>query len=92
MEKKIIHGFLVTVGPSIYTNRPGKTDIRIDRETEWGGKHENGLRYSTAQVWAAEDFEILRNYHSIQGHVMSDILEYARSVLFQTPDIQEVIA
>lgn len=83
MNQKIIHGYRVTIAPSIYTNRSGKTDVRIQRESDWGAKHENGCHYSTAQVLSAEDFEILRSYTPIQGHALAEILDYARSVIAQ---------
>lgn len=35
-HEKFIDGYLVTVEPSIYTNRTGRTDIRIKHETDGG--------------------------------------------------------
>ncbi|MGK9452610.1 hypothetical protein [Acidithiobacillus caldus] len=83
MNERFICGYRITVGPSIYTNRPGKIDVRIDCESDWGAKHQNGLRYITAQVLAAESFEVLRNYSPIQGHVLTEILHYARGITAQ---------
>lgn len=89
-HQQIVHGFLVTVGPSIYTNRAGHTDIRVQHESEWGAKHENGRRYSTIQVMAAENLETIRNYGSIQRHVIDAAIEFARAVLAPA-QLQEVL-
>ncbi len=82
-KSKIVHGFLVKVGPSIFTNRTGRTDIRIMRESEWGSREDNGRRYSTCQVLATESLETIRNYYdgNLQGKVLDAAVEFSRSVL-----------
>lgn len=90
IHKKFIHGFLVTVGPSIYTNRTGRTDIRIARETDWGARHENGRLYSTIQVRAAESLDIIRNFGGVDGKTVDAAIEFARSVLLSQTAEQEL--
>lgn len=79
--EKFINGYLVTVEPSIYTNRTGRTDIRIMHETDWGARHENGRLYSTIQVMAAENLDIIRNFGYVQADVVDEAIEFAHSVL-----------
>lgn len=37
--------FLIRVGSSIYTYRAGKMDIRIKKESTWGGREKDGKLY-----------------------------------------------
>ena len=88
--KQMVHGFLVIIGPSIYTNRKGRVDIRILENSDWGAKHDNGYRYKTRKVIAAENLENIRDYAPIQGNVMDEILDFAHGLLTQTSDMEVV--
>ena len=89
MKERFIHGYRATVDHSIYTNRFDKIDIRVQSESSWGAKHGNGRLYATVQVLAAEDFSTLRTYSPVPERILSEILEYARSVI---PQLAEAAA
>jgi len=49
-------------GPSIFTSRRGKEDVRIMREARYEGAKHGDKYYMTRRVLAAEDGAILRDY------------------------------
>ena len=44
---------------TIYTSRPGKLDVRVRYQTNWGYRLSDGQFYATAVCFAAEDGSIL---------------------------------
>lgn len=59
---------------SIYTNRSGKDDVRIWVESDHGAKFEDGKRYSSVQVIAAESGEFIRNYSAVPETITPEFL------------------
>ena len=54
--------WIVRKGPSIFTSRKGKEDVRILRQnSDWGGMEFDGKRYTTAMVFDAENNQIIKS-------------------------------
>lgn len=69
--------WLIKRRASIFTSRNGKEDVRIDVESDHGGKEADGKRYSGVQVIAAESGEMIRNYGPVPEDITLDFLKQA---------------
>lgn len=77
----IINGiYRISVEPSIFTNRPGKTDIRIGEESSWGGRDNNGKRYMTSLVMDAETCATVRGYRLVPEDIIQTAKVFAAFV------------
>lgn len=52
--KTKVGDYVVSISPSIFTHRAGKTDIRFALTDCWGWRAENGQLYTTRLTLAAE--------------------------------------
>lgn len=77
--RKMIGRYLVTIGPSIYTPRAGKMDIRISEPNSWGRREDDGKLYTTSMLLAAEDLAVLRSYKKVPEDVICSAVQFARS-------------
>lgn len=73
MERKIEGEgkvFVVTRGPSIFTNRIKREDCVIKRRNlEWGARHTDGHRYTTMARFACETGNVLRSYEALPPEI-----------------------
>lgn len=72
--------YRIAVQPSIFTSRPGKTDIRICEESRWGGRDKNGKLYMTSLVLDAEDYATVRSYQLVPDDIVQAAKNHAESL------------
>ncbi|MBF6650022.1 hypothetical protein [Methylobacter sp. BlB1] len=66
--------FRIVKKPSIYTNRNGKCDIVIYRETgqNWGAVYD-GKHYTIATILDADTLRPIRSYLTVAGDVLDNL-------------------
>ncbi|MCD2453644.1 hypothetical protein GO003_025020 [Methylicorpusculum oleiharenae] len=69
--------FLVRKVPSIFTNRTGKLDIVIHKETDgsWGALYD-GKRYFIAMIFEAETYRPIRSSHSVPKELLDNLVAW----------------
>jgi hypothetical protein len=72
MVKK--HGsFMIRKGSSIYVSRTGKQDIVIHKENKAWGAIYDGMRYSIAMIFSAEDYQKIRHFDSVPNDILENL-------------------
>ncbi|MDX5935451.1 hypothetical protein [Acidithiobacillus thiooxidans] len=76
--------FLIVFSGSIFTDRPGKFDVRIKKQDTWGGRRkEDGKLYNTSICKAAESGETLSHYSYVPQSVIDEAMVFARECIQQ---------
>jgi hypothetical protein len=69
--------FLIRKRPSIFTNRNGKFDIVIDKQTDgsWGALY-NGKRYTIAMILDAETYQPIRSHYLVPKELLDNLVAW----------------
>ena len=69
--------FLIRKRPSIFTNRYGKFDIVIDKQTDgsWGALI-NGKRYTIAMILDAETYQPIRSHYLVPQELLDNLVAW----------------
>jgi hypothetical protein len=69
--------FLIRKRPSIFTNRNGKLDIVIDKQTDgsWDALY-NGKRYTIAMILDAETYQPIRSNYLVPQALLDNLVAW----------------
>lgn len=74
--------FLLVFSGSIFTNRPGKFDVRIEKQDTWGGRRkEDGKLYTTSICMEAESGAVISHYDYVPKSVIDEAMAFARECI-----------
>jgi hypothetical protein len=65
--------FMIRKGPSIYVPRTGKQDIVIHKENKAWGAIYDGMRYSIAMIFSAEDYQKIRHFDIVPDDILENL-------------------
>jgi len=71
---KTLDPYRIVKHPSMFTNRPGQSDIVIHIKTgaNWGALYD-GCRYTIAKILDAETLEPIRDYSPVPNEVLDNL-------------------
>lgn len=77
VASKTVGSFLIRKRPSIFTNRNGKFDIVIDKQTDgsWGALF-NGKRYTIAMILDAETYQPIRSHYLVPKELLDNLVAW----------------
>ena len=62
--------WLIRRGPSIFSSRSGRMDVRVMRENPtWGGREIDGKLYTTEKIFDSETGDIVRDYGKLPEEI-----------------------
>lgn len=77
VASKTVGLFLIRKIPSIFTNRDGKLDIVIHKETgeSWGALYD-GKRYTIAMILDAETYQPIRSHYLVPKELLGNLVAW----------------